>query len=67
MAIDRGGTFCDVNANITARPDIIFKLLSEDSQNYADAPCGAIRRVLEIAGPQPIPVMDRLDGSRINW
>ena len=65
IAIDRGGTFCDVIAKIDGRPDIIFKLLSEDPHNYADAPSEAIRRVLEIASGKSIPVGDKLDGSRI--
>ncbi|KAI0381310.1 Hydantoinase B/oxoprolinase-domain-containing protein [Hypomontagnella monticulosa] len=65
IAIDRGGTFCDVIAKIEGREHIVFKLLSEDPNNYADAPSEAIRRVLEIAGGQPIPVGQKLDGSRI--
>lgn len=65
IAIDRGGTFCDVIARIDGRQDIIFKLLSEDPQNYADAPSEAVRRILEIVESRPIPIGARLDGSSI--
>ncbi|KAH8892112.1 hypothetical protein GQ53DRAFT_841002 [Thozetella sp. PMI_491] len=65
ISIDRGGTFCDVIAEIDGRDPLIFKLLSVDPSNYADAPTEAIRRVLEIAEGKPIPVGQRLDGSRI--
>ncbi|KAI1874281.1 uncharacterized protein JN550_002860 [Neoarthrinium moseri] len=65
IAIDRGGTFCDVIAKIEGREDIIFKLLSEDPNNYVDAPSEAIRRVLEIATRRSIPRNEKLDGSSI--
>lgn len=65
ISIDRGGTFCDVIAKIEGRKDIIFKLLSEDPNNYADAPSEAIRRILEIVEGSTIPVGSKLDGSRI--
>lgn len=47
FAIDRGGTFTDV---FVSRPDgssRVLKILSEDPNNYRDAPTEAIRRVLE--------------------
>lgn len=47
IAIDRGGTFCDVIAKIPGQEDYVFKLLSVDPQNYKDAPTEGIRRVLE--------------------
>ena len=47
IAIDRGGTFCDVIAKIPDHPDYVFKLLSVDPNNYRDAPTEGIRRVLE--------------------
>jgi 5-oxoprolinase (ATP-hydrolysing) len=50
---------------IPGRDDVIFKLLSVDPQNYADAPTEAIRRALEIVGGLPIPKGEALDGSRI--
>lgn len=65
VSIDRGGTFCDVIAHIDGREPLIFKLLSEDPANYADAPTEAIRRVLEAVEGTPIPVGEKLDGSRI--
>ena len=66
IAIDRGGTFCDVIAKVAGRDDIIFKLLSEDPNNYPDAPTEAIRRVLETVEGRPIPTGEKLDGSRIS-
>ncbi|KAI9162659.1 hydantoinase B/oxoprolinase [Paramyrothecium foliicola] len=63
--IDLGGTFCDVIAQIQGRKPIVFKLLSEDPANYADAPTEAIRRVLEQVEQRSIPVGEKLDGSRI--
>ncbi|KAH7139482.1 Hydantoinase B/oxoprolinase-domain-containing protein [Dendryphion nanum] len=66
IAIDRGGTFCDVIATDNdGRNPIIFKLLSEDPANYTDAPTEAIRRILEIVEGKGIPVGEKLDGSRI--
>ncbi|KAK7962240.1 uncharacterized protein PG986_003065 [Apiospora aurea] len=65
VAIDRGGTFCDVVAQVEGREPIIFKLLSEDPSNYRDAPTEAIRRVLEVVEDRAIPTGDKLDGSRI--
>ncbi|KAL0934416.1 5-oxoprolinase (ATP-hydrolyzing) [Colletotrichum truncatum] len=65
VAIDRGGTFCDVIADIDGREPLIFKLLSEDPANYPDAPTEAIRRILEVAEGKSIPVGEKLDGSRI--
>lgn len=65
IAIDRGGTFCDVIAKVAGRDDIIFKLLSEDPNNYADAPTEAIRRVLNLVESKNTPIGEKLDGSRI--
>jgi 5-oxoprolinase (ATP-hydrolysing) len=64
-APDRGGTFCDALIQIKGKEDIIFKILSEDPQNYPDAPTEAIRRALEIVEGKPIPPGEKLDGSRI--
>ena len=47
FSIDRGGTFTDVYAE---RPDgsvKVMKLLSEDPDNYPDAPREAIRRIMQ--------------------
>ncbi|KAK7743862.1 hypothetical protein SLS53_003881 [Cytospora paraplurivora] len=65
VAIDRGGTFCDVIAYIPDREPLTFKLLSEDPANYRDAPTEAIRRVLTTAEGTEIPQGQKLDGSRI--
>jgi 5-oxoprolinase (ATP-hydrolysing) len=66
IAIDRGGTFCDVLAQVAGSEPWIFKLLSEDPENYPDAPSEAIRRVLERVMGTTIPVGEKLDGSRIS-
>lgn len=55
IAIDRGGTFCDVIAKIPGQEDYVFKLLSVDPQNYKDAPTEGIRRVLEKATGKRFP------------
>lgn len=55
IAIDRGGTFCDFIARIPDQPDYIFKLLSVDTNNYADAPTEGIRKILEKAQGISIP------------
>lgn len=60
IAIDRGGTFCDVIAKIPNQPDYVFKLLSVDPNNYKDAPTEGIRRVLERAHSRPIPKTEKL-------
>ncbi|KAK7211459.1 hypothetical protein V2G26_018637 [Clonostachys chloroleuca] len=65
ISIDRGGTFCDVIANVEGREDIIFKLLSEDPNNYPDAPTEAIRRVLCMVEGREIPIGEKLDASRL--
>lgn len=65
IAIDRGGTFTDVLAQVSGQEPFIFKLLSEDPANYPDAPTEAIRRILERVEGKQIPVGEKLDGSRI--
>lgn len=66
IAIDRGGTFTDVWASIPGREeDLVFKLLSVDPQNYADAPTEGIRRVLEIATGKEIPRGSLLDVTAV--
>lgn len=67
ISIDRGGTFCDVWANIPGKGEIIFKLLSEDPDNYNDAPAEGIRRVLEIFTDSTIERGTKLDGDLIEW
>ncbi|KAK0453995.1 5-oxoprolinase [Desarmillaria tabescens] len=64
IAIDRGGTFCDVYATFAHRPPVILKVLSIDAA-YPDAPTEAIRRVLEIGYDTAIPRGELLDLSGI--
>ncbi len=47
FAIDRGGTFTDVMCRLPDGGEVVFKLLSEDPQHYADAPTEGIRRLLQ--------------------
>ena len=46
FSIDRGGTFTDVYCD-TGERQVVAKLLSEDPENYRDAPTEGIRRILE--------------------
>lgn len=47
FSIDRGGTFTDVHCILPNKEQIVRKLLSEDPDNYADAPTEGIRRILK--------------------
>ena len=48
FSIDRGGTFTDIYAEIPDAPGFkVIKLLSEDPDNYSDAPREGMRRILE--------------------
>lgn len=47
FAIDRGGTFTDIFARCPNGKIRVLKLLSEDPQNYKDAPTEGIKRVLQ--------------------
>lgn len=68
FSIDRGGTFTDV---LAIRPDKsikTMKLLSEDPQNYSDAPTEAIRRILtEDLGSGAINSEGLIDTSKIEF
>ena len=56
FSIDRGGTFTDVYAEVPGDPKFrVVKLLSEDPQNYADAPREGIRRIMESVTGKSIP------------
>lgn len=55
IAIDRGGTFTDVWANIPGKGEVTLKLLSDDPSNYKDAPIEGIRRVLSIFYGMDLP------------
>ena len=47
FAIDRGGTFTDIYAEVPGEPGVrVVKLLSEDPKNYPDAPREGIRRII---------------------
>lgn len=49
FSIDRGGTFTDVFAEVPGSKGFrVLKLLSEDPQNYPDAPREGVRRILEV-------------------
>ncbi len=47
FAIDRGGTFTDIYAEVPGEVGVmVVKLLSEDPKNYPDAPREGIRRIM---------------------
>jgi 5-oxoprolinase (ATP-hydrolysing) len=54
--IDRGGTFTDIVAKTPQGKIIVHKLLSENPEQYQDAPVQGIREVMGIAKNEPIPV-----------
>jgi 5-oxoprolinase (ATP-hydrolysing) len=53
--IDRGGTFTDIVAKTPQGNLIVEKLLSENPEQYQDAPIQGIRNILGIASDEPIP------------
>ncbi|MGF1590150.1 MAG: hydantoinase/oxoprolinase family protein [Pleurocapsa sp.] len=53
--IDRGGTFTDVIAQTPTGEMIVHKLLSENPEQYNDAPLQGIKDVMGIDQNQPIP------------
>ncbi|KAA0158913.1 hypothetical protein FNF28_06053 [Cafeteria roenbergensis] len=69
FAIDRGGTFCDVFCEIETGPGAftrrVLKLLSEDPDNYPDAPREGIRRVLQEALGRPLPPTEPVPTANI--
>ncbi|KAL9648535.1 hypothetical protein ABK040_012649 [Willaertia magna] len=47
FSIDRGGTFTDIYAEVPTKEGFtVMKLLSEDPQNYKDAPTEGIKRIM---------------------
>ncbi|MGL5077574.1 MAG: hydantoinase/oxoprolinase N-terminal domain-containing protein, partial [Waterburya sp.] len=56
--IDRGGTFTDIVAQTPTGSILVHKLLSENPEQYEDAPLQAIRDVMGIDRDQPIPTAD---------
>ena len=53
--IDRGGTFTDVVAKTPQDKIIVYKLLSENPEQYRDAPIQGIRDLMGIPQDRPIP------------
>jgi 5-oxoprolinase (ATP-hydrolysing) len=67
FSIDRGGTFTDIYAEIPGKPGFrVLKLLSEDPQNYEDAPREGIRRILTEVTGSFVPDHD-IDAAPIEW
>ncbi|MCG8642129.1 MAG: 5-oxoprolinase, partial [Desulfobacterales bacterium] len=67
FSIDRGGTFTDVYAEIPGEPGFkVVKLLSEDPQNYADAPREGIRRILESVSGESLD-KSAFDAKQLEW
>lgn len=72
ICADRGGTFCDVHAsypgdNPEERKEIVVKLLSQDPNNYRDAPTEGIRRVLETVLGKSLPRGEKLNTDKIDF
>ncbi|KAB5592303.1 5-oxoprolinase [Ceratobasidium theobromae] len=70
ICADRGGTFCDVHAsypgdNSEERKEMVVKLLSQDPNNYRDAPTEGIRRVLEKVLGKSLPRGEKLNTDKI--
>jgi len=67
FSIDRGGTFTDVYAEVPGESGFrVVKLLSEDPQNYPDAPREGIRRILEAVTGETFP-KDSFPADKIEW
>jgi len=67
FSIDRGGTFTDIYAEIPGEEGFrVVKLLSEDPQNYPDAPREGIRRILQDVTGQSI-TPDQVTTENIEW
>ena len=56
--IDRGGTFTDLVAKTPQGKTIVHKLLSENPEQYEDAPVRGIRNILGLKPKQAIPIAD---------
>lgn len=67
FSIDRGGTFTDVYAEVPGETGFrVVKLLSEDPENYPDAPREGIRRILEETTGKPVSA-EKFDADVIEW
>ena len=53
--IDRGGTFTDIVALTPTGEIITHKLLSENSEQYSDAPIQGIRDVMKVGKKSAYP------------
>ncbi len=67
FAIDRGGTFTDVFAEMPDGTPRVLKLLSVDPANYDDAPTEGIRVLMEQFSGVPIPKGQPVPCDRIEW
>jgi 5-oxoprolinase (ATP-hydrolysing) len=67
FSIDRGGTFTDIYAEVPGQPGFkVVKLLSEDPQNYDDAPREGIRRILSETTGIDIP-KNSVPAEMVEW
>lgn len=53
--IDRGGTFTDIVAQTPTGKIVVKKLLSENPEQYNDAPIQGIREIMGLTKKEPIP------------
>jgi 5-oxoprolinase (ATP-hydrolysing) len=67
FSIDRGGTFTDVYAECPGGKIKVMKLLSEDPDNYPDAPTEAIRRIISMELNTDLPSNEPIDSAHIEW
>ncbi|GAB4533016.1 MAG: hypothetical protein Tsb0014_17990 [Pleurocapsa sp.] len=56
--IDRGGTFTDIVAKTPQNQIIVYKLLSENPEQYEDAPIQGIKDILGIGKNEEIPTAE---------
>ncbi|MCF6149774.1 MAG: 5-oxoprolinase [Candidatus Kuenenia sp.] len=67
FAIDRGGTFTDIYAEIPGKEDFyIEKLLSKDPQNYEDPAIEGIRRIIGKVTGKPVSG-EKINPEYIDW
>ena len=67
FAIDRGGTFTDIYAEVPGEPGVrVVKLLSEDPRNYPDAPREGIRRIISAVKGREFKA-EELPTEEIEW
>ena len=67
FAVDRGGTFTDIYAEVPGESGVrVVKLLSEDPKNYADAPREGIRRIISTVKGRELAA-EELPTEEIEW